>query len=190
MAEDINITIEEVSSDINITMQCAAPTEWGMLSGNISNQEDLIHLIPTNTSDLTNDSDFVSDADYVHTDNNFTDALLTKVNNQSGVNTGDQIIPTATSDLNNDSGFITSASVPTTLSELTDDSTHRLVTDTEKSTWNAKQNALGYTPENVANKKANNGYCGLDSGGKVPSGNLPSTLLQYQGVWNASTNTP
>ena len=29
-------------------------------------------------------------------------------------------------------------SVPTKLSQLTDDSTHRLVTDTEKSTWNSK----------------------------------------------------
>src|SRR5574344_1918815 len=153
MAEDINITIEEVSSDINITMQCAAPTEWGMLSGNISNQEDLIHLIPTNTSDLTNDSDFVCDADYVHTDNNFTDALLTKVNNQSGVNTGDQIIPTATSDLTNDSGFITSADVPTALSELTDDSAHRLVTDTEKSTWNGKQDAGDYATNTALDLK-------------------------------------
>lgn len=33
-------------------------------------------------------------------------------------------------------------SVPTALSDLTDDSTHRLVTDTEKSTWNNKQTAL------------------------------------------------
>ena len=36
--------------------------------------------IPHSTSDLTNDSDFVSDASYVHTDNNFTSALLTKLN--------------------------------------------------------------------------------------------------------------
>jgi len=35
--------------------------------------------------------------------------------------------------------------VPTALSELTADSTHRLVTDAEKSTWNGKQNAL--TPQ-------------------------------------------
>jgi hypothetical protein len=34
---------------------------------------------------------------------------------------------------------------PTTLSAFTDDATHRLVTDTEKSTWNGKQNALGFT---------------------------------------------
>lgn len=40
------------------------------------------------------------------------------------------------------------------------------------------------------NKNQNNGYCGLDSGGKVPIENLPTTLLKYQGVWNASTNTP
>jgi len=35
--------------------------------------------IPTNTSDLTNDSNFVSDAYYVHTDNNFTSTLKTKL---------------------------------------------------------------------------------------------------------------
>lgn len=46
--------------------------------------------LPTNTSDLTNDSNFVSDSDYNHTDNNLTDALVTKINNQSGINTGDQ----------------------------------------------------------------------------------------------------
>jgi hypothetical protein len=39
-------------------------------------------------------------------------------------------------------------------------------------TFAAKQNALGFTAENVANKNANNGYAGLDSGGKVPYANL------------------
>lgn len=36
--------------------------------------------VPTAISDLTNDGNFVADADYVHTDNNFTDDLLTKLN--------------------------------------------------------------------------------------------------------------
>ena len=49
---------------------------------------------------------------------------------------------------------------------------------------------IGYTPENTVNKGASNGYCGLDSGGKVPLQNLPSTLLKYIGTWNAETNTP
>ena len=64
------------------------------------------------------------------------------------------------------------------------------LSSTDWITFNGKQNALGYTPENVANKDTNNGYCGLDSGGKVPIANLPTTLLKYIGVWSASTNTP
>lgn len=36
--------------------------------------------IPTKLSDLTNDNDTVTDAAYVHTDNNLTNALLTKLN--------------------------------------------------------------------------------------------------------------
>lgn len=35
--------------------------------------------------------------------------------------------------------------IPDQLSDLSDDSTHRLVTDTEKTTWNGKQDALGFT---------------------------------------------
>lgn len=34
--------------------------------------------------------------------------------------------------------------------------------------------ALGFTPENAANKGAANGYAGLDGAGKVPSTQLPS----------------
>ena len=37
--------------------------------------------LPTKTSELTNDSNYVSDASYVHTDNNYTSADKTKVNN-------------------------------------------------------------------------------------------------------------
>ena len=42
--------------------------------------------------------------------------------------------------------------IPDKLSDLSDDTTHRLVTDTEKSTWNGKQDALGFTAENSSNK--------------------------------------
>ena len=57
-------------------------------------------------------------------------------------------------------------------------------------TYNSVVNALGFNPENNTNKNVNNGYCGLDSGGKVPVSRLPATLLKYVGTWNASTNTP
>lgn len=35
-----------------------------------------------------------------------------------------------------------------------------------------------------------NGVASLDSGGKVPVSQLPSTVMEYQGAWNPSTNTP
>ena len=35
-----------------------------------------------------------------------------------------------------------------------------------------------------------NGIATLDADGKVPLTQIPNSLLQYQGTWNASTNTP
>lgn len=37
---------------------------------------------------------------------------------------------------------------------------------------------------------ANNGVATLDSGGKVPATQLPNSVMTFEGVWNASTNTP
>lgn len=45
--------------------------------------------------------------------------------------------------------------IPTTLAELTDDATHRTVTDAEKSTWNSKQAALNFNSAyNASTNKA------------------------------------
>ena len=85
--------------------------------------------VPTKLSQLTNDGSFVTDADYTHTDNNFTDALLTKLNGiaaNAQVNVIETIavngsnltptskkvnitVPTQTSDLTNDSNFVEDA---------------------------------------------------------------------------------
>ena len=35
-----------------------------------------------------------------------------------------------------------------------------------------------------------NGYAGLDSAGKVPIAQLPSSIMEYKGLWSAATNTP
>jgi hypothetical protein len=37
---------------------------------------------------------------------------------------------------------------------------------------------------------ANSGVAGLDSGGKIPLGQLPASLMEYKGTWNATTNSP
>lgn len=47
--------------------------------------------------------------------------------------------------------------------------------------------------QELAQKGEANGYASLGADGKVPSAQLPSALfgaLSYQGVWNASTNSP
>lgn len=79
--------------------------------------------IPTKTSDLTNDSNFVSDANYVHTDNNFTNALKTKLD---GIEAGAEVNDIAVIQVNGTaltpSGKTVNITVPTVVSALTNDS--------------------------------------------------------------------
>jgi hypothetical protein len=42
----------------------------------------------------------------------------------------------------------------------------------------------------LSQKGLANGVASLDGGGKVPVAQLPASLMQYLGTWNASTNTP
>ena len=51
------------------------------------------------------------------------------------------------------------------------------LTKDDWATFNSKQAALGYTPENVANKGTANGYVPLGVDGKVPSEFLPAVSL-------------
>ena len=48
------------------------------------------------------------------------------------------------------------------------------ITASERTAWNNKQNALGFTPEKASNKSKANGYASLDANGKVPASELPS----------------
>ena len=58
--------------------------------------------------------------------------------------------------------------------------------------------AVEYTQLNTAlalyvpltQKGASNGVATLDSGGKVPVSQLPNSVMEYLGTWDASTNTP
>lgn len=42
----------------------------------------------------------------------------------------------------------------------------------------------------LSQKGAPNGVATLDGGGKIPANQLTTTVMQYQGQWNAATNTP
>jgi hypothetical protein len=55
----------------------------------------------------------------------------------------------------------------------------------------AQGNDSRITGAQQTSEKGNaNGYASLDSGGKVPITQLPSSIMEYQGTWNASTNSP
>ena len=61
--------------------------------------------------------------------------------------------------------------------------------DANKPVSGPQQTALDLK-EDKANKGQANGYATLDPGGKIPVAQLPNSIMEYKGVWNASTNTP
>lgn len=95
-------------------------------------------------------------------------ALVAGTNMSIDVNDSNNTITISTSG----TSYTHPASHPATM--ITEDSNNRFVTDTEKTTWNGKQSALGFTPEDTSKKGAANGYAGLDGDGKVPSTQLPA----------------
>src|SRR3989344_1429282 len=64
---------------------------------------------------------------------------------------------------------------------------------TSAATWNAKQDVLGFTPENFANKGIAGGYASLDGTGLIPTTQIPASILgkvEYKSIWDANTNIP
>lgn len=68
------------------------------------------------------------------------------------------------------------------------DSSNRFVTDTEKTTWNGKQSALGYTAENVSNKDSRNGYLGFTNNVIVVDINFLQNNLVYSNPYLYSSS--
>lgn len=64
--------------------------------------------------------------------------------------------------------------------------------DGQRQPWNPPGGGAvdlsGY--QQIAQKGAANGYASLEAAGKVPVSQLPSAVMEYQGAWNASTNSP
>lgn len=85
--------------------------------------------------------------------------------------------------IKNRNGSVWDKLYPKTKAELVETSTtQQFASDTEKAAWNAKQAALGFTPEDSANKGVANGYAGLDESGTIPTSQLPGSvdeILEY-----------
>ena len=135
--------------------------EWGNITGTLSSQTDLKNTldskvnandlstvatsgsyndltnkptIPSKTSDLTNDSGFIT----AETDPVFTNSVAHEITSTDITNWNNKSTFSGNyNDLTN------KPTIPDELSDLSDDSTHRLVTDAEKTTWNAKSDFSG-----------------------------------------------
>lgn len=153
----------DISSIVNGLVPTSRTINGKSLTNNITlTAEDVDALpsttnIPSSTSDLTNDSNFVSDSSYVHTDNNYT---TTEKNKLAGIEAGAQVNPTS-------------------LSELAEDSTHRLVSDTEKTTWNNKANSSDLNAKlNINQGTSNSGkILQVTSSGDIEPVNLNKRYL-------------
>jgi len=137
-----------------------------------------------------------------------TDANLTVIGNTSGTNTGDQILPTRDSlGLDTDdtvtfanlSGTNTGDETQTTIKTklgAASSSADGYLTSTDWSTFNNKQNALGFAPEDVANKStstslgSSNTLYPSQNAVKVYVDNLlgNENALVYKGTLDCSTN--
>jgi len=71
---------------------------------------------------------------------------------------------------------------------ITQDASNRFVTDIEKGIWGGKQDALGFTPENTANKDATGGYVGLTLF-KINFKNVLNTITSFFTNSNTVTRT-
>lgn len=66
--------------------------------------------------------------------------------------------------------------------DLTGEATARAAADvTLQTNINAKQNSLGFTPENIAHKDQANGYPSLDGAGLIPASELPNPSSSTKG---------
>jgi hypothetical protein len=93
-----------------------------------------------------------------------------------GPSGSDADIPDNISAFVNDIGYITRDSADTLTNKVWNG---QLIADAyiaSAAGWNAKQNSLGYLPENSANRGAINGYCPLDGSAIIPSIFLPSSI--------------
>lgn len=150
--------------------------------GNVDNTSDLNKPISTATQLALNDKyDASNPAGYVNEVGAAAAAPVQSVAGKTGIVTVDK------SDVG--LGLVPNVDA-TNPANIVESSSFRFTTDTEKATWNGKQDALGFTPENVANKGVANGYAPLNASGKLDNSYLNATVLNYHGTWNASTNTP
>lgn len=116
-----------------------------------------------------------------------TSAIQTQINGKQATITGGAT-SIVSSNLTVSKALVSDASGKVSASTATATEVSYLVGVTQaiQTQLDGKQPSLGYTAENTANKNAINGYCGLDSGGKVATAQLPLGIVK----WVTAPTTP
>ena len=143
--------------------------------------------VPTKTSDLTNDSNFAVDASYIHTDNNFTNTLKTKLD---GITAGAEPNVIATIKVNNTAQTVTdktvNITVPTNTNQLTNGANFQTDTQVQAAINSALEGITGIDFQVVQSLPATGtkGVIYLISNGSSAASNIYD---EY--IWLSSSNS-
>lgn len=179
------------STQVQSVVSDAIPSDISYFNndvGYITNAD--IGNIPTRTSQLVNDSGYITAAEApVVSVNNMTGAVVLDGSNieyeqnlslNSKIDTVEDSIPTTTSELTNDSGFITNASIPTRTSQLVNDSGFVNSQNIPVQSVNGETGAVELTADNIPYDSENSIAEKID--------NLTAEDLSYDGgadtVWD------
>jgi hypothetical protein len=88
-----------------------------------------------------------------------------------------------------DLGLADASDIPTALSDLTDDATHRTVADTEKAAWNGKQSALDSTQLSAVNSGINSTKVGQIATNASDISSLTTAVSAKIGAADYATQT-
>jgi hypothetical protein len=136
---DIRISVKSLTRGNGLYVY--VPTQYGLYIGLIDLRAHAVTDYQLPEGDITEYTDYNASATQVLSHDSNGDK--TWVANSSGGSSAIDSISVNGTTQTIDANKNVDITVPTTLSSLSDDSTHRVVTDTEKTTWNNKSNFSG-----------------------------------------------
>jgi len=167
------------------------------ISTNTSNIATNTSNIATNTSNITTNASNISAnaTDIATNTSDIADNTSDITTNQNNIAANTSDIATNTSNIAaNTSNIATNTSNIATNTSNIATNTSNIATNTSNIATNTSDiTDLQNDKQDISEKNQANGYAPLDSGAKIPIANLPDSVVgqvEYQGTWNASTNTP
>ena len=173
---EANATADQTNSEIKIAYEANADTN----EFSDSEQTKLSNIEANATADQTNSEIKIAYEDNVDT-NEFSDAEQSKL---LGIEAGAEV--NTVDSVNSKTGAVTITQTDVGLSNVDNTS------DVNKPVSTAQQSALDLKIP-LTQRASINGVATLDSNGKIPLGQINSSItgqITYLGLWNADTNTP